>query len=136
MAIAILTAVLLGGNKLAAAAGTWLSNPVTTLPFTAMNFHVGQWILGRELSDLPPNAFSSLNNFWALGQEVITSYLMGCLITGAIAGTSSYLVGIPLITVVLKRAQHRRSRHSWRFRHPSLPQPPLSPPPPSNDHVD
>ncbi len=134
MAIAILTAVIFGGNKLAAAAGTWLSNPVTTLPFTALNFHLGQWALGRELSDLPPNAFSSLNSFFELGQEVITSYLMGCLISGAIAGSISYIIGIPLITGILHRAHQARSRRGWRLRH----RPPHAHPtsPPTADHDD
>jgi uncharacterized protein len=118
MAIAILTAAIFRSSKLAAAAGTWLTNPLTTLPFTAINFHVGQRVLGRQLSDLPFDDLQSFDDVFQLGGDVITSYLMGCLVTGAIAGLVSYFVGVPLVTAVRKRVAERRlKRLHQRARH-------------------
>ncbi|XGB38481.1 MAG: DUF2062 domain-containing protein [Cyanobacteria bacterium LVE1205-1] len=118
MAVAVLTTVILGGNKLSAAAGTWLSNPATTLPFTAMNYYTGQWVLGKEWNEFPTDAFSSVNHFLSLGQDVISSYLVGCMITGGIAGVISYLLGVPLLTIALKRSpvgsSKRRPRNNRR----------------------
>jgi uncharacterized protein len=114
MAVAILTAAIFRSSKLAAAAGTWLTNPLTTLPFTALNFHVGQTILRREWSDLPFDDLRSLNDFFELGGDVITSYLMGCLVTGAIAGIVSYFVGLPLVTGIRKRVEERRLKRAHR----------------------
>lgn len=114
MAIAILTAALFRSSKLAAAAGTWLTNPITTLPFTALNFHVGQTILGRQLSDLPFDDLRSLDDVFQLGGDVITSYLMGCLVTGAIGGALSYFLGVPLVAAVRKRVAKKRLKRLHR----------------------
>ncbi len=121
MAIAIVTAAIFRGSKIAAAAGTWLSNPLTTLPLTAFNFHVGQSALGREWEDLPTEQLDSLQGVLELGGDFITSYLLGCLIVGAAFGIVSYLVGIPVIDRVqqqgaayrLKRQQARLKRRHW-----------------------
>lgn len=108
MATAILTAALFRSNKLAAAAGTWLTNPLTTLPFTALNFHVGQTVLGREWSNLPLDELRSLNSFLTLGSEVITGYLMGCFVVGVFAAILSYFIGLSLIPALQKRIQHQQ----------------------------
>lgn len=110
MAIAIFTAVLFRSSKIAAAAGTWLTNPLTTIPFTALNFQVGQWVLGWNLSEtITPNTFS-FTTMMAAGDDLIISYLMGCFVVGAIGAVMAYLVGVPLITYWRKRAARRRSR--------------------------
>ncbi|MBD2464410.1 DUF2062 domain-containing protein [Oscillatoria sp. FACHB-1407] len=117
MATAILTAALFRSNKLAAAAGTWLTNPVTTLPFTALNLHVGQAVLGREWSELPSD-LRSPDAFLALGSEMITSYLMGCFVVGLVAATISYLIGVPLVSLLQQRMQQRKlRRHRLKSSH-------------------
>ena len=47
-------ASLVRGNHLLAAAGTWISNPLTSLPLYWFNYQVGCWLLG------PGPAFPSL----------------------------------------------------------------------------
>ena len=110
IAIAVVTAAVFRSSKLAAAAGTWLSNPITTLPFTALNFHVGQWALGREWRDLPPGSFDSLEEVLNLGSEFITSYLMGCLIVGSCMGILAYVLGLPTVAAIRRSVENRRSR--------------------------
>lgn len=115
MAIAILTAALFRSSKVAAAAGTWLTNPITTLPFTALNFHIGQTILGREWSDLPLGNLQSFQGFMALGAEVISAYLLGCAIVGFCGATLSYILGVPMVTLLKQRIARRRLRRKqWR----------------------
>lgn len=108
MAIAILTAALLRSSKMAAAAGTWLSNPITTLPLTAFNFHVGQTILRREWTELSTDDLRSLDGFLDLGSEFLTSYLLGCFVVGLAFSIISYFIGIPLISHWQKRILQRR----------------------------
>lgn len=103
MAIAIVTAALLRGNKLAAAAGTWLSNPLTTLPLTVLNFQVGQWVLGREVDVLSADDLQSIDQILQLGGDFLVSYLIGCLIVGSISAPLIYVLGLPII----QRIQHR-----------------------------
>jgi uncharacterized protein len=110
MAIAIVTAAIFRSNKIAAAAGTWLSNPLTTLPLTAFNFHVGQTVLGRELSDLPTEDLRSLDGILQLGSEFLTSYLLGCLVVGACFGVLFYLLGIPVVTKIQQTRIQRTRR--------------------------
>ncbi|MBD1861496.1 MULTISPECIES: DUF2062 domain-containing protein [Trichocoleus] len=119
MAIAVVSAAVVRGSKLAAAAGTWFSNPLTTLPLTAFNFHVGQSVLGREWEDLPTENLRSLDSFLALGTDFITGYLMGCLIVGLAFAVVSYFVGIPVVDAIQRRnAARRLKRRKARFYKP------------------
>jgi len=116
MAIAVVTAAVFRGSKLAAAAGTWFSNPLTTLPLTAFNFHVGQTVLGREWADLPTENLRSLDAVLELGGDFITSYLLGCLVVGFGFGLVSYFIGIPVIDTIQRRnAAHRLKQRKTRF---------------------
>jgi hypothetical protein len=108
MAVAILTAAVFRSSKIAAAAGTWLSNPITTLPFTALNFHVGQTLLGREWSDLPIDNLQSIEGFLALGTDVLTAYFVGCTVVGFFGGLISYGVALPIVRRTQKRISKRR----------------------------
>jgi uncharacterized protein (DUF2062 family) len=114
MAIAILTATVFRGSKIAAAAGTWLSNPITTLPFAALNFHIGQTLLGHEWSDLPTDNLRSLDGILNLGVEVIAAYLLGCLVVGSCAALLSYVIGEPIIAIIQQRNLMRRKRRKYR----------------------
>jgi hypothetical protein len=53
---ALVLAVPFRGNKLAAAAGTWVSNPFTYVPIYAFNYQVGEWLLGSR-TVLPPQSW-------------------------------------------------------------------------------
>ncbi|WP_088890293.1 DUF2062 domain-containing protein [Leptolyngbya ohadii] len=117
MAVAILTAALFQSSKLAAAAGTWLSNPITTLPLTALNFHVGQTLLGRQWSDLPIDNLRSVRDFLALGDDVLIPYFLGCAVVGLGLAVVSYGVGLPAVVVMQKRFAERRQRRRKRKYH-------------------
>lgn len=107
MLVAIVTAAILRGSKVTAIAGTWLGNPLTTLPLTALNFHVGQTLLGQTWT-APPQGISSVESILQLGGTAIGAYLVGCLTTGIVGGLGSYILGIPLVAFFQKRAQERR----------------------------
>lgn len=109
IAIAIITAAFFRGNKLAAAAGTWLSNPLTTLPLTVLNFQVGQWVLGREAIAFSSSSLRSVNQILELGSEVLVSYLVGCLVVGSISLPVIYFLGLLIIRGVQHRVATRRA---------------------------
>lgn len=114
MAVAILTAAVFRSSKIAAAAGTWLSNPITTLPFTALNFHVGQTLLGRQWGDMPTENLRSIEGFLALGGDFITAYFLGCAVVGFFGGLISYGVALPAVRRVQKQVAERR--HQRRLK--------------------
>ncbi len=109
MAIAVITAAFLRGNKLAAAAGTWLSNPLTTLPLTALNFQVGQWVLGREAIAFSSSSLRSVNQILQLGGDILVSYLVGCLVVGSISTPLIYFLGLLMVRGVQRRGAARRA---------------------------
>jgi uncharacterized protein len=109
MLTAIVTAAVLRGSKVAAIAGTWLGNPLTTVPLTALNFHVGQTVLGRTWTSLPEN-IHTVEGFLELGGAAIGAYLVGCLVMGTLGGLISYILGIPVVAFFQKRAIERRSK--------------------------
>ena len=109
MLTAIVMAAVLRGSKVAAIAGTWIGNPLTTLPLTALNFHVGQTLLGRSWT-APPQSISTVDGFLQLGGEAIGAYLVGCLTTGIVGGLASYLLGIPIVAFLQERANEKRRK--------------------------
>ncbi|MEM1280173.1 MAG: DUF2062 domain-containing protein [Cyanobacteria bacterium P01_H01_bin.152] len=107
MGVAI--ALRVKGNPLMAAAGTWISNPLTYLPIYAFNYRLGSWILGRPVVNLFTDA-ESMKAWVETGTDVGVSLILGSTVMGLIFGTASYFGGLPLI---------RRARQRYRqFKHP------------------
>ncbi|MEM9220215.1 MAG: DUF2062 domain-containing protein [Cyanobacteria bacterium P01_F01_bin.150] len=114
--IGIGIATICRGNKIIAAAATWVSNPLTYVPIFFFNFRVGLFTLrllrvNRELPDLeafralissPDNlAFQELLD---LGGLVAGALFLGCFVVGSISAVVSYFGGLWLF----KGLQERR----------------------------
>jgi uncharacterized protein (DUF2062 family) len=111
--IGIAVATGLRGNRLMAAAATWVSNPFTYVPIFAFNYQVGLWLLGGG----PASGFQdldSLRGWMDMGTEVSARLMLGSTVVGLGAGLASYFGGLPLI---------RRVRSRQRVQ-------PVAPPPP------
>lgn len=99
-------ALIFRGNKIIAAAGTWVSNPLTYVPIYAFNFHLGKWLLQKNsLTDIN---LETWQQFKALGSEIIWTLFVGCFTVGSVGAIVSYILGLTLIRRV--RASYRRSR--------------------------
>ncbi len=90
--IAVGLCVPLRGNKLAAAAATWISNPFTYVPIYLFNLQVGQWLLGLDQPLMPQEL--DYRNWAAWGWEMILSLLLGCTVMGLIAAVICYFLGL------------------------------------------
>lgn len=97
------------GNPLMAAAGTWISNPLTYLPIYAFNYRLGSWILGRPVVNLFTDV-ESMKAWLETGADVGLALMLGSFVMGAIFGTASYFVGLPLIRRARRR--YRQFKHS------------------------
>lgn len=100
--IGIAVATVLRGNRIMAAAATWISNPFTYVPIFAFNFQVGHWLLGGG----PITVFSdldSLRSWMDMGADVTVRLMLGSTVVGMVAGVISYFVGISLIHRVRRR---------------------------------
>lgn len=100
--IALLLAIPFRGNKLVAALGTWISNPLTSVPIYLFNFKVGCLLLG-SIPDFSAEGLSAAEEMLVLKEEFLLALLVGCAVSGFVAGTIGYFVAL-------------RSIRSWRQR--------------------
>jgi uncharacterized protein (DUF2062 family) len=104
--LGIILAVLLRGSKVAAAVGTWISNPITYIPLFVLNFKVGKLLLGIESISSQEVNLESLSSLMESGSIFVTTLLVGCLVVGAIASTASYFLSL----YIFRRLQHKRAK--------------------------
>jgi uncharacterized protein (DUF2062 family) len=101
MALAVFLAILFRGNKLAAAAATWISNPLTSLPIFAFNYKIGEWLLNFHNIPLKSSGFSINLQYWSkfmeLGWEFMTVMFLGSFVVGAIAAVVVYFLSLRLL---------------------------------------
>jgi uncharacterized protein (DUF2062 family) len=107
MIIALLLAVLVRGNKIAAVAMTWISNPITNFPIFVFNYKVGEWILGSNSSTKFTGNLQSVQDIKDLGLNVFITVFFGSFWVGLLAGIISYFLSLKII---------HRSRKIRRFR--------------------
>lgn len=108
--LALGLAIIFRGNKILAAVGPWISNPFTSVPIYAFNFHVGTWLLNdRNSLDL---SLASWQDIKELGLEIIWPLFVGCVAVGLICAIVSYFLGLWLIRRIRKsqKARHRRKK--------------------------
>ncbi len=96
------------GNPLMAAAGTWVSNPLTYVPIYAFNYQLGCWLL-RKQGGNPFTDLDSLKSWLETGTDIGVALMLGSFVMGIVFGVGSYFVSLPLI---------RRARRGYRtLRH-------------------
>lgn len=88
--LGVLFATLVGGDKLLAVLGTWISNPLTDIPIFMFNFQVGRWLAQSNLELTYPQSWSEAID---LGRQFLGVWLLGCLCVGTIGAVSSYCLG-------------------------------------------
>ncbi len=102
MILALVFAVYLKGNKFAAFAATWISNPLTYVPIYWFNFKVGKLFLkGTELplSDLDFQLnWQSWSKMMELGFIFVITLFIGSIFMGLLAGFVTYFLSKYLIT--------------------------------------
>jgi uncharacterized protein len=95
----VLLAIIVRGNKIAAAAGTWVSNPLTSVPIFAFNYQVGKLILGWDNSTVTQNIFDrNWQSFMELSSVFLIKLFIGSLAVGAIGAIATYFISLQLLT--------------------------------------
>ena len=103
--IGVAIAAAIRGNKIVAAAGTWISNPFTYVPIYAFNYQVGRWILRQSTDTSLTNR--SPQEWMSLGFDITVALLIGSTIMGIILALISYYVGLHLAhSLKSKSKQH------------------------------
>ncbi|MEP0901104.1 DUF2062 domain-containing protein [Nodosilinea sp. FACHB-13] len=107
--IGVAVATVLKGNRMMAAAATWISNPFTYVPIFAFNYQVGLWLLGGSATQAFDD-LDTLKSWMDMGTEVSARLMLGSTVVGLVAGVASYFVGLPLIQRVRSRQNVRQQR--------------------------
>lgn len=107
--ISVALAAIVDGNKVIAAIGTWVSNPVTYLPIYWFNFQLGRFLLGTQEQAFTLNSLKSWDNLAKLGQEFILALFLGSLVGGLVAGCLAYGIGWYGMTRWKQRHSQRKS---------------------------
>ena len=94
--LGIALASVVRGNHLLAAAGTWISNPITYLPLYWFNYQVGCCLLGKGQIEFD---LSQLNgqDLWTHGWAFSSRLLIGSTIVGATAAALTSAVAYGLL---------------------------------------
>lgn len=109
--IAVFLAILVRGNKIAAAAATWVSNPLTYVPIFGFNYKVGEGLLGLRDSAVTEKSFEqswqSFDSMMQLGWNFVITLFFGSFIVGVVMATISYFLSLRL----LYRWRNKRRRN-------------------------
>lgn len=94
--IGVAIAALVGGNKVLAAASTWISNPLTYLPLFALNFHIGRLLLRLPPTTALPLSSDHLNDWMAMGMDVGAALMLGSCVVGLIGSVLGYYIALTI----------------------------------------
>jgi uncharacterized protein (DUF2062 family) len=99
--IALLLAMLLKGSKIGAAAGVWVSNPVTLPFFYIITYKTGALFLeGTPDVNISQQSFS---DFVHAGLDITHAMIMGSIVIGIVLSIAAYLATLQLISALRKR---------------------------------
>jgi uncharacterized protein (DUF2062 family) len=76
--LGVALAAAIRGNRILAAAGTWISNPLTTLPICWLNYQLGALLIGPGPA-WPGRAELNLERLGDLGWAFTSRLLLGAL---------------------------------------------------------
>jgi uncharacterized protein (DUF2062 family) len=113
--VAIFLATLFRANKIAAAAGTYISNPVTDLPIFLFNYKLGEFILGQSGRSNVGDIFQTNHNFIeklaSSGGQFLLTLFLGCLLSATVFATITYFVSYRFLRQRHRHRQLRRKRY-------------------------
>ncbi len=89
MAFAAAAAVYFRANLLISVALVWITNPITMPPLFYFAYRVGLWFSHK--ASPADNFVFSLDGMWSSLGEMISPFLLGCLILGLICSLTAYI---------------------------------------------
>ena len=105
--VAVAVAFPVRGSKIAAALGTWISNPINMIPFYLMLYYVGKLIIPWEVPPFNPELLE-LTVMLEQGWNWFMVMLVGGVVMGIPAAIISYFISRRAI------AGYRRRKQAWR----------------------
>jgi len=104
--LAIALAFIVRGSKLAAALGTWVSNPLNWVPCYMLFYYVGQAVLPFEVPPLDLHHVAMMELIQT-GWKLFAVMMLGGLIVATPSAILSYFVAYKLISLYRRRKAMR-----------------------------
>lgn len=118
--LSVLLAYLLRAHLIAAAAGTLIGNP-WTFPFIWVStFKLGQMVLGSPAAEAAPVEHWTFDKLVGDVGALIWPMTIGGILLGLMAGLSTYLVLVRVITAYQEARRRRRERLAHARRQPGI----------------
>ena len=92
LVMAIVASFVFRLNKLACITGTWVNNPLTVVPVTALSYKLGRVLLGQPVTEITIKGLD-----WNFVKAHATSLILGSSVIGFIAAVISYFICYYLI---------------------------------------
>ena len=112
--IGLLLATVVKGNKITAAAGTWVSNPFTYVPIFYFNFQVGEVLLRHPIT-FDEAQLQSWSDLSLAGMNFISTLFIGCTVVGLALAVGAYFFSLWLM---YRWRSLRAARQSQRRKPP------------------
>ncbi len=90
IALAVLVAHVVRGNKVLAGALTAVSNPLTSLPLYGLCYWLGQWVIGGSAALPDLGSLHSVRDVMALGPHFFLAMFVGSTIVGLVGAIALY----------------------------------------------
>ena len=107
--VAVAVAFPVRGSKIAAALGTWISNPINMIPFYLMLYYAGKLIIPWEVPPFDPDLLE-LTVMLEQGWNWFLVMLVGGVFLGVPASIISYFLARRAISGYRRRKQTRRRK--------------------------
>ncbi|MCC8193124.1 MAG: DUF2062 domain-containing protein [Deltaproteobacteria bacterium] len=107
--IAIALAFVVRGSKIAAALGTWVSNPLNWVPVYMMFYYVGRAVVPFDVPPFNPSQLE-MAEMIEMGWKFFTVMMVGGLVVATPSAVFSYFIALKGVQAYRTRRQARLSR--------------------------
>lgn len=112
--LAIALAFIVRGSKIAAALGTWVTNPANWLPFYLLCYKVGKALVPFDIPPFRPSELE-MAEMLQVGWKFFAAMMAGGLIMAIPGSLIAYFVGKKLIRIYQTRRVERRCRKAQKL---------------------
>lgn len=107
--LAIALAFAVRGSKIAAALGTWVSNPLNWAPLYLLFYKIGKAIVPFHIPNFRPSELE-MKEMLEVGWKFFTAMMIGGLVIAIPSAIVAYFAGRKLVEIYRRRRTERRAR--------------------------
>jgi len=109
--LAIALAFVARGSKIAAALGTWVSNPLNWIPLYMMCYYIGRFVVPFDVPPFKPSHIE-MTEMIEMGWKFFTVMMVGGLVMAIPSAIASYFVFFKVVEKYQARRQARLAKRA------------------------